>query len=373
MPSGWSLQPDRIIADTENAFVSFIIFLAVFEDVAAPWLADRASSPRAGSGRPALDVALCCTPMASLLDKVERRQAGIVTYGLAPPKRETPPHELASIAARQVARIAALGVDGVVVYDLQDEQGRTAEPRPFPFLPTIDPASWAHVQLAELGGLTVPRIVYRCVRGDSAASFCAWLEGLRMQASPIAVLVGSPSTREPGTLALDQAYALARSHAPEVAIGGIAIAERHARRFDEHERILAKTHAGCRFFVTQAVYDVTSTKSLLSDYAIACEERGEPPAPIVLTFAPCGSTKTLAFMKWLGVAFPRWLDNELRRASDPLAASLRLCERIFAEAWEYAREQGVPLGVNVESVSIRKAEIEAATELLTRLRGIMAA
>lgn len=314
--------------------------------------------------------ALCCTAVAPLLDKIARRRAGIVTYGLAPPKRDTPPHELASIAARQVTRIAALEVDGVVIYDLQDEQDRIAEPRPFPFLPTVDPASWAH---ARLGTLTVPRIVYRCVRGDSTASFCAWLEGLRTQASPIAVLVGSPSVRAPGTLALDEAYALARSHAPEVAIGGIAIAERHARRFDEHERILAKTRAGCRFFVTQAVYDVTATKSLLSDYALACEERGEQPAPLVLTFAPCGSTKTLAFMKWLGIAFPRWLDNELRRAADPLTTSLRLCERIFSEAWEYAREQGVPLGVNVESVSIRKAEIEAATALLTRLRGIMGA
>jgi hypothetical protein len=308
--------------------------------------------------------------MTPLLDKIARRLAGIVTYGLAPPKRETLPHELASIAARQVARLAALEVDGVVVYDLQDEQDRTAEPRPFPFLPTIDPASWGH---AQLGVLTVPRIIYRCVRGDSAASFCAWLDGLRAQPSPIAVLVGSPSARAPGALALGEAYALARAHAPEVTIGGIAIAERHARRFDEHERILAKTRAGCRFFVTQAVYDVTSTKSLLSDYALACEERGEQPAPIVLTFAPCGSTKTLAFMKWLGIDFPRWLDNELRRAADPLATSLRLCERIFAEAWEYAREQGVPLGVNVESVSIRKVEIDAAAELLMRLRGIMGA
>lgn len=292
-----------------------------------------------------------------------------MTYGLAPPKQDTAPHELASIAARQVARIAALELDGVVVYDLQDEQDRTTEPRPFPFLPTIDPASWAHTQL---GVLTVPRIVYRCVRGDSAASFCAWLEGLRAQAHPLCVLVGSPSTRAPGTLALDEAYALARSHAPELVIGGIAIAERHARRFQEHERILAKTRAGCRFFVTQAVYDVTSTKSLLSDYALACEERGERPVPIILTFAPCGSTKTLAFMKWLGIELPRWLDNDLRHAADPLAASVRLCERIFTEAWEYACEKGVPLGVNVESVSIRKAEIEAATELLVRLRRVMA-
>jgi hypothetical protein len=73
-------------------------------------------------------------------------------------------------------------------------------------------------------------------------------------------------------------------------------------------------------------------------------------------------------MKWLGIAFPRWLENELRFAADPLAKSLELCERIFAEVWEYARDKDIPLGVNVESVSIRKTEIDASVELLQSLR-----
>ena len=164
------------------------------------------------------------------------------------------------------------------------------------------------------------------------------------------------------------AYGLVRQHTPDLLLGGIAIAERHARKLDEHERLLAKTEQGCRFFVTQAVYDVASTKSLLSDYAVALRERGEAPVPIILTFSPCGSEKTLAFMKWLGIHFPRWLENDLRLAPDPLASSLTLCESIFAEVWDYARDHGVPLGINVESVSIRKAEIEASLELMRRLQ-----
>ena len=169
-------------------------------------------------------------------------------------------------------------------------------------------------------------------------------------------------------LDLTDAYPAAREHAPGLVLGGIAIGERHSRRQDEHMRILAKTAAGCRFFVTQAVYDVTATKSLLSDYALVLRERGETPVPIILTFSPCGSEKTLGFMKWLGIHFPRWLENDLRFAPDPLAASLALCERIFAEGWGYARDRGVPLGVNVESVSIRKVEIEASLELVRRLQ-----
>jgi 5,10-methylenetetrahydrofolate reductase len=180
--------------------------------------------------------------------------------------------------------------------------------------------------------------------------------------------VGAPSRGSAAGLPLTDAYALARQRAPNLLLGGIAIAERHARKLDEHERILAKTERGCRFFVTQAVYDVTSTKSLLSDYALAVREKNGVPLPIILTFSPCGSLKTLSFMKWLGVAFPRWLENELQFAQDPLAKSLELCERIFIEVWDFARDKGIPLGINVESVSIRKTEIEASVELLQRLR-----
>jgi hypothetical protein len=76
-------------------------------------------------------------------------------------------------------------------------------------------------------------------------------------------------------------------------------------------------------------------------------------------------------MQWLGITFPRWLENDLRHAADPLETSIDLCERIYADAWQYARDKGIPLGVNVESVSARKAEIEASLELAQRLRAIM--
>jgi hypothetical protein len=269
----------------------------------------------------------------------------------------TGPVDLAAIVAQQRARLAELAPDGVVVYDIQDEAERTEVPRPFPFLPTLDPQRYATEQLAGL-----PSIVYRCVTRDDEAELIGWLRNAQ-----VAVLVGAPSRRARPALPLADAYTLARRHAPQLVLGGIAIAERHSTRLDEHQRMLAKAAAGCRFFITQAVYDVTSTKSLLSDYALATPE----PAPVILTLSPCGSEKTLGFMKWLGIAFPRWLENELRHAKDSLAKSVGLCEQIFAEAWDYARDKGVPLGVNVESVSIRKAEIEASVELFRRVKARM--
>ena len=302
----------------------------------------------------------------SLVDKLSSRKSGICLYGFAPPKQATPPDQLEAIVAQQLVRLGSLPVDGFIVYDIQDETDRVSTPRPFPFLPTLDPEVYAH---EHLGRLAVPKIIYRCVNRDTSDGFVRWLENVNAAATPrISALVGAPSNRSHAGLSLTDAYALARQHAPNLLLGGIAIAERHARRLDEQERILAKTERGCRFFVTQAVYDVTSTKSLLSDYALAVRDKGGVPLPIILTFSPCGSLKTLSFMKWLGVAFPRWLENDLRFATDPLAKSLELCERIFAEVWGYARDKGIPLGVNVESVSIRKAEIEASVELLQLLR-----
>ncbi len=308
-------------------------------------------------------------PMArvSLREKIAARAPGICLYGFAPPKLATPPEQLELVAAQQVQRLRGLELDGVVVYDIQDEAERTAEPRPFPFLPTLAPQVYAEQHLA---ALELPKVVYRCVNGDTPASFVAWL-GAPATASALSVLVGAPSRGASRGLSLREAYGLVRRHAAQLTLGGITIAERHERSFDEHERILAKTAEGCHFFVTQAVYDATSTLSLLSDYALTLQATGARPVPIILTFSPCGSLKSLAFMKWLGIRFPRWLENELRFAKDPLAASLALCERNFAEVWAYARHKGIPLGINVESVSIRKAEIEASLELLRSLSGQM--
>jgi hypothetical protein len=303
----------------------------------------------------------------TLFDKIDARVPGICLYGFAPPKRTSSPQELVSIAAQQVERVAKLAPDGVVVYDIRDESERTSEPRPFPFLPTIPPQEYADVQLRSL---ELPKVVYRCVGVDTKESFVRWL-GTVGGTRAISVLVGAPSRAAATSLSLREAYELVAEHAPGLTLGGIAIAERHERHADEHERLLSKSAAGCRFFVTQAVYDVSSTLSLLSDYALALGAAQRPPAPLILTFSPCGSLKTLAFMKWLGIHFPRWLENELRFASDPLETSLVLCERVFTEAWAYAKGKGLPLGVNVESVSVRKIEIDASVELLKTLRRVM--
>jgi len=62
-----------------------------------------------------------------------------------------------------------------------------------------------------------------------------------------------------------------------------------------------------------------------------------------------------------GPAAPR------RHSADTLERSVDLCERVFTDVQDYAREKRLPIGINVESVSIRRSEIDASVELYRRL------
>jgi 5,10-methylenetetrahydrofolate reductase len=124
---------------------------------------------------------------------------------------------------------------------------------------------------------------------------------------------------------LGEAHALRDQLRPELALGAVAITERYSRRGDEHRRMLTKQTRGCSFFISQVIYDVDATRSLISDYFYSCADGGLPPRPVIFTLSVCGSMKTLDFLKWLGVDVPRWLENSLQRSPDPLTDSFRHC------------------------------------------------
>lgn len=285
-------------------------------------------------------------------------------YGISPPKAGNAPERNREIAAAQVERINALGADGIVLYDIQDEPGRTGTPRPFPFLPALAPMDYARDYLS---ALNAPKIVYKSVANTTAPAFARWLDDFAA-GEDLAVFVGAATSRDvTDTLGLRDACRMARTMRPETCFGGVAIAERHLAKGTEHERLFDKTEAGCRFFISQTVYDVQATKSLVSDYALRFATADQAPPPLIFSFAPCGSLKTMEFMQWLGIRFPRWLENELRHSPDILERSITLCTELAEELAAFAREKGVPAGMNVESVSIRREEIDASCRLFRKL------
>jgi hypothetical protein len=299
-----------------------------------------------------------------LIRRIENRQGEFLLFALTPPRLATDRERVQEIADTTVARLRPLGLDGLILYDIDDETQRNPAERPFPFMPTLDPADYL---TDHLGTWQTPVIVYRAVAKYAPDDLRAWLSA-QDPARVMTVLVGAASSSAKARTSLASAHALRREANPGLSVGGVAIAERHTRREDEHLRLLAKQDAGCRFFVTQIVYDVNAAKNLVSDYHYECEARGISQVPFVFTFSVCGSTKTMDFLRWLGIDVPRWIENDLKHAADPLEASYQQALTTATELIAYSRTLGVPFGINVESVSIRRVEIEAAVQLAHELR-----
>ena len=286
-----------------------------------------------------------------------------VLFAITPPRRSTPAQRLPEIARATVERLDHLDLDGLVLYDIDEERSRNPAERPFPFSPTVDPSEY---RTEHLQAWRTPAVVYRAVSKYQREELRTWFAEQDPRRT-LTVLVGAAAGVTTPAVSLADAQALRAELNPELLLGGVAIPERHSRRENEHLRLIAKQEAGCRFFVSQVVYDLNAAKNLVSDYRYECESRGLAPVPMVFTFSVCGSMKTLEFLRWLGVDVPRWIENDLRHSTNTLAASLEHAQATALELIDFCRLLGVPFGLNVESVSIRREEIEASVDLAARL------
>src|SRR5260221_1413110 len=105
---------------------------------------------------------------SKLLDPKET----VLLYGTTPPRHGTPEDQVSAAAEKLAARVATLPADGLVVYDIQDEAGRTSEPRPFPFTGTIDPRAYSRRLAKRLG---IPAITYKSLGAMTEPALRAWL------------------------------------------------------------------------------------------------------------------------------------------------------------------------------------------------------
>ena len=287
---------------------------------------------------------------------------GVFLYGTTPPRLGTAPEAVAAAADKLAARLAALPLDGVVLYDIQDETGRTQLARPFPFVGTIDPREYARF-------FKLPAIVYKALGRTDEPQWRAWLKQSRNV--EFLSIVGRPLSGERYALPLSRAIRIA-SDSGDFVVGGVVIAERHDDQRSEAARLLAKGIEGCGYFISQTVYQAAPTQRLLADYLRDCRGAGIAPKRVILTFAPCGREKTLAFLRWLGVNVSPDTERAILGAARPLAKSIEICRDNLRRILEGAYASQVPLGINVESVSINRDEIDASIDLFHTLREVMA-
>lgn len=308
----------------------------------------------------------------SLDTKLADRNQPLFLYGTTPPRAGSAPELVQSAAGKLVERIRRLPLDGLVVYDIQDESDRTSLPRPFPFMRTIDPREYTRL-LGTLTGKTV--INYKSIGLLDESQWGEWLSathrdyGIRHLS-----VVGRPTSK--GTryaMSLLRAYEIAAAHPARFTLGGVTIAERHGPATSESKRMLDKARHGCGLFVSQAVYHSGPTIRLLQDYARDCREAGVVTGRVVLTFTPCGREKTLTFIKWLGITVSGRTEKAILSAPNPLAASIDICRANLREILEQVDLAEVPMGINVESVSINKDEIDASIDLFHALAEVLEA
>lgn len=301
--------------------------------------------------------------------KFNDEQCGIYLFGTAPPKQETSAVDTDNIASKLLARFYNVEFDAMVVYDIQDESSRTSENRPFPFMQTLDPCFYSQL-LRKKSGKTI--ITYKSVSQQTSAEFSHWLDTAQSDYEvKDTVLVGSPSSSSSISLSLNQAYELLAAHRLEFNLGGICIAERHASSNTEHLRLQDKSQRGCNFFISQAVYNAQATIDMLSSYARICRQQGKQPKRVILTFTPCGSEKTLEFMKWLGISIPQATEFRILDAPDPLQESIHICRNNLEQILEAVVSLNIPLGLNIESLTNRKNEIDASIYLFRLLKSVM--
>ena len=142
------------------------------------------------------------------------------------------------------ARSSVLATDGFIVYDIQDEAGRTNVERPFPFRKTLDPAWYGSLFPGNSGKQTV---VYKCVVETSLQSFKEWLDKACDEFMHNSfVLVGAPtSSRDYKGATLKSAAEIVRSK-EGATFGCVAIAERHTSRGREHLNMMRKQNYGAK-------------------------------------------------------------------------------------------------------------------------------
>jgi 5,10-methylenetetrahydrofolate reductase len=140
------------------------------------------------------------------------------------------------------------------------------------------------------------------------------------------------------------------------AIGNIAIPQRAG----EAHRMLAKTRAGASFFTTQLLFDAVAVREVLLRYDLLCRQASLPPAAVLLSVATIADDEDAEFVRWLGADLPESAERAILEGEERDAAqrSAGLALAVWDEVVRMARTEhlAVPIGVNVEQISLRHLE-----------------
>ena len=290
----------------------------------------------------------------------------VFLFGSTPPKEGTSIDEGKETCKKFAMRSAVLATDGFIVYDIQDEGKRTTLDRPFPFRKTMDPALYASF-FPSISGKDC--IVYKHVSESETKDYDNWLDNACGNLHHTCfTLVGAASSSEQHKSIGILGAATRTNLRQNVAFGCVCIPERHMIKKNEDVNMFSKATLGAQWFITQGIFDAEHAIKTINDYSKLCRDKNVVPKKVILTFAPCGRQKTMTFIKWLGMHVPESVEKSILESTDPVHTSITILNDILKKILEHTGGSGVPLGLNVESLSIFKEEINGAHELFQILQ-----
>ncbi len=137
-----------------------------------------------------------------------------------------------------------LDVDGIILYDIQDESDRTSEERTYPFIHTVAPETYYRNYL---GSVRQPVIVYKSIANQTSDSFNSWLSNNKDLEHFVFVGASSKAQVDKTNFGLADAYDLKRTHHDHLLLGGVTIPERHSKREMKTKEFLARYKTGAAF------------------------------------------------------------------------------------------------------------------------------
>jgi hypothetical protein len=298
-------------------------------------------------------------PSTTLSDALRNSARPVFLFGSVPPKDGTTVEKAKETCVKFSSLSAVLATDGFVVYDIQDETSRTSEERPFPFRKCMDAAKYASYFPAASGKQCM---VYKTVNEGRNEELGEWLDSACSKYKHNIFNLVSYTD-----LDLNEAGKMIKRR-QNVSFGCVCIPENQTTKGDEALNMVTKSEFGADWFTTQGIFSAAPVSRLLNDYGDICREKGIVPKKVILTFAPCGRPKTMAFIKWLGMYVPEEKEKRILNAEVPVDESVILLNEILIKILEQTSSSGVPLGIVVESLSVFQDEVDAAHDLFQLLQ-----
>ena len=142
--------------------------------------------------------------------RISERNGEFLLFAVTPPRQSTSPERAQEIADATLDRLRPLALDGLILYDIDDEIDRNPEQRPFPFLPTMDPADYL---TRHLTAWTAPIVVFRVVGKYPEADLRAWLDAQDPD-RVLSVFVGASSREKEVAMSLSTPTSYGRRRRP---------------------------------------------------------------------------------------------------------------------------------------------------------------